>query len=198
MRKLVVLAFLSGLFLFVVKAQQRDSLKLGQAIIPFNKLNNAVKGQPKSVSLDSYNQKKGMIIVFMTNSCSHCIRYRDRIKALQTAFAHQGYPLITINPSNPNVSPKETLAEMQKNAIQEKYDFPYLQDPDQVVAYRFKVRYTPEAYILKREKGQWILKYYGPLDDDMENKKAHRTDYVINVMQALIHHQKVPEYDVVK
>lgn len=198
MRKLVLITFLSAVFLFGVKAQERDTLKLGQAIVPFNKLNNTVEGQPDSISLDNYKHKKGLIIVFMTNGCYHCIRYRDRIKALQTAFAPKGYPLITINPSNPNYAPEETLEEMQKNAIKEKYDFPYLQDPDQVITYRFKVRYTPETYILKREKEQWILKYYGPLDDDMENKKANRTDYVINVMQALIHHQKVPEYDVVK
>ena len=191
MRKLVLLAILNSVFLFGVKAQERDTLKLGQAIVPFDKLNNTVEGQPDSVSFDSYNHKKGVIIVFMTNGCYHCIRYRDRIKALQTAFAPKGYPLITINPSNPNYAPEETLEEMQKNAIKEKYDFPYLQDPDQVITYRFKVRYTPEAYILKREKGQWILKYYGPLDGDMDNKKSNRTDYVINVMQALIHHQKV-------
>lgn len=198
MRKLVLITILSGAFLFGVKAQQRDTLKLGQAIVPFNKLNNTVEGQPDSVSLDSYNHEKGLIIVFMTNGCYHCVMYRDRIKALQTAFAPKGYTLITINPSNPSYAPEETLEEMQKNAVKEKYDFPYLQDPDQVITYRFKVRYTPETYILKRKKGQWILEYYGPLDDDMENKKAHRTDYVINVMQALIHHQKVPEYDVVK
>lgn len=176
--------------------QLSDSLKLGQKVEGFT-LENTVKGQPEKVSLNDYKDKKGAIVVFMTNGCYHCILYRDRIKAFQTNYAVKGFPLITINPS-PTYAPEETMELMQKNAIKENYDFPYLRDPDQSVTFKYGVRYTPEVYVLLRKGDDWILQYVGPIDDDMENKKKEKLTYVDNVMNAILNHQKVPQYPVNK
>ncbi|MEO5911913.1 MAG: redoxin domain-containing protein [Pelobium sp.] len=176
--------------------QLADSLKLGQKLEGFT-LENTVKGQSEKVSLSDYKDQRGAIIVFMTNGCHHCILYRDRIKAFQTKYASKGYPLITINPS-PTYAPEETLELMQKNASKENYDFPYLRDPDQNIALKYFVHYTPEVYILKKKGEDWILQYVGPIDDDMENKKKDKLTYVDNVMNAILNHQKLPEYSVSK
>ncbi len=181
----------------VFAAAPTDTLKLGQIVEGFT-LHNTVKGQPETVSLSDYANKKGVVVVFMTNGCYHCILYRDRIKAIQTTYAAKGFSLITINPSDPSYSPEETLEEMQKNSEKGRYDFPYLQDPDQKVTVKYGVRYTPEAFVLWRQGKDWVLKYAGPIDNDMDNKKKDKTSYVQNVLNALVNHQKVPEYSVIK
>ncbi len=128
----------------------------------------------------------------MTNGCYHCILYRERIKSFQKDYAAKGYQLIAINPSNPSYAIEETVDEMIKNAKKEKYNFPYLQDLNQKVAYAYGVRYTPEVFVLKRVGKDWILKYAGSIDNDMENKKKDKVSYVKNVMQTLLSNQKVP------
>jgi peroxiredoxin len=182
---------------YAAKADATDTLKLGQKVMGFS-LHNVVQGEKSQVSLENYQNKKGVIMVFMTNGCYHCIFYRERIKAFQKDYAAKGYQLITINPSNPSYAVEETTEEMIKNAKKEKYNFPYLQDVDQKIAYAYGVRYTPEVFVLKREGIDWILKYSGPIDNDMENKKKDKISYVKNVMQALLSNQKVPEYEVIK
>lgn len=182
---------------YSASANATDTLKLGQKVTGFS-LHNVVEREKSRVSLDDYQNKKGVIVVFMTNGCYHCILYRERIKAFQKDYAAKGYQLITINPSNPSYAMEETTAEMIKNAKKEKYNFPYLQDPDQKTAYAYGIRYTPEVFVLKREKNSWILKYAGPIDNDMENKKKNKISYVKNVMKALILNKKVPEYAVIK
>ncbi len=182
---------------YSVKANTSDTLKLGQKVPSFS-LHNVVEGQKSQISLDDYQNKKGVIVVFMTNGCYHCILYRERIKAFQKEYINKGFQLITINPSNPSYALEETAEEMIKNAKKEKYDFPYLQDTDQKVTHAYGVRYTPEAFVLKREGKDWILQYAGPIDDDMDNKKKDKISYVKNVMQALLSNQKVPKYEVIK
>ena len=182
---------------YIAKANATDTLKLGQKVMSFS-LHNVVEGEKSQVSLEDYQNKKGVIVVFMTNGCYHCILYRERIKAFQKDYAAKGYQLIAINPSNPSYAMEETTEEMIKNAKKEKYDFPYLQDLDQKTAYAYGVRYTPEVFVLKREGKDWILKFSGPIDNDMENKKKDKISYVKNVMNALLLNRKVPEYEVIK
>ncbi|MBU2046968.1 MAG: redoxin domain-containing protein, partial [Bacteroidetes bacterium] len=100
---------------YAAKASATDTLKLGQRVIGFN-LHNVVEGEKSQVSLEDYQNKKGVIVVFMTNGCYHCILYRERIKAFQKDYAAKGYQLITINPSNPTYAKEETTEEMIKNA----------------------------------------------------------------------------------
>ncbi len=112
---------------YAVKANTTDTLRLGQKVMNFN-LHNVVEGEKSQISLNDYQNKKGVIVVFMTNGCHHCILYRERIKAFQKDYSAKGYQLITINPSNPTYAMEETTAEMIKNARKEKYNFPFYFD----------------------------------------------------------------------
>jgi peroxiredoxin len=168
-----------------------DSLVVGQFVPGFT-LKNMVPNQPKTVSLTNYHQKKGVIIIFMTNGCYHCILYRERIKALHQEYEAKGYPVITINPSNPSYAFEETEKELIKNAIKEQYQFPYLQDSTQETTMKYGVTYTPEAFVLQRDGTKWILKYKGDIDNDLNNKKKNKTSYVDLVVNALINKKEVP------
>ena len=171
-----------------------DSLVVGQVIESFT-LNNTVNGQPKTVSLNDYKDSKGVIVIFMTNGCYHCIQYRERIKSLHHNYKNKGFSVITVNPSDPSYAPEETFEEMQKIASKEKYEFPYLQDPEQTLTRKYGVKYTPEAYIIANKGKDWVVEYYGAIDDDLENKKNNKITFVENVLNALLNNKQVPKFN---
>ena len=147
---------------YAAKASATDTLKLGQRVIGFN-LHNVVEGEKSQVSLEDYQNKKGVIVVFMTNGCYHCILYRERIKAFQKDYAAKGYQLITINPSNPTYAKEETTEEMIKNAKKEKYDFPIeliYNDPKlfQIKSIDYAYSLVDTEYIFHMEEDWLFLK----------------------------------------
>jgi peroxiredoxin len=166
-----------------------DSVAIGQPIPDFVALRNASAKGNSMISLSDYADKKGVIIVFMTNQCFHCINYRERIKNFNKQYAKKGYPLITINPYNNTYATEDTFDEMLKNAKKEKYDFPYLQTSDEKLPAMYGVRFTPTVLIAQRIGTQFILKYKGGIDNDMENKKPVKIKYVDNFMNELLHNK---------
>ena len=184
---------LIGVFLsFNASAQvDVDSLKISQPIPAFMSLQNATSNGKPLVSLSDYALKKGVIIVFMTNQCYHCIKYRERIKNLNQRYAKKGYPLITINPYNNTYSTEDSFEEMQKIAKNDLFQFPYLQTSDEKLPAMFGLRTTPTVFIAQRKGSQFLLRYKGGIDDDMDNKKSVKTKYVDNFMNKLLQAKKV-------
>ncbi|HYK76781.1 MAG TPA: redoxin domain-containing protein [Daejeonella sp.] len=183
------------LFTSVSRAQNKPAfaLKVGDTGFTFS-LPNANPAFADTVSLEEYRFQKGVILVFMTNGCYSCILSKDRIKALHTKFAGQGYPVIAINPSNPKIEPEETFVEMQKLIKKDGFNFPYLQDASQQVSRQYNITYTPEVCVLKRENNLWVVKYIGPIDNDLKLNNKHRINYVENVLNALIKGKELPSY----
>lgn len=195
--KKTLLLFLSfGLFFTLASRAQNKpnfALKVGDTGFTFS-LPNTNPAFADTVNLDEYKFQKGVILVFMTNGCYSCILSKDRIKALHAKFANQGYPVIAINPSNPKIEPEETFAEMQKLIQKDGFNFPYLQDASQQVSRQYNITYTPEVCVLKRENNLWVVKYIGPIDNDLKLNKKNRINYVENVLNALIKGKELPSY----
>ena len=55
----------------------------------------------KNVSLKDYKDAKGFIVIFTCNHCPYAIAYEDRIIDLDKKYKKLGYPVIAINPNNP-------------------------------------------------------------------------------------------------
>lgn len=163
-----------------------DTLKIGDAIPSFTSLKNAQIGGKPLVSLLNYKMQKGVIIVFMTNNCFHCINYRERIKNLHTKFNKKGYPVIAINPFNSEYAVEDSFEEMQKFAKKDGYNFPYLQVNDEKLPPLYGLKRTPTVFLAQKVGKLWLLKYKGAIDDDMENKKPVKINYVEDAVNALL------------
>src|SRR3954467_11651418 len=61
----------------------------------------------KMVSLADYTTAKGFIIVFTCNHCPFAKAYESRIIDLDKKYASKGFPVIAINPNDPNVEPED-------------------------------------------------------------------------------------------
>ncbi|GAB2959260.1 thioredoxin family protein [Hymenobacter coalescens] len=145
----------------------------------------------RMVSLADNAAAKGYIVVFTCNTCPYAQAYEDRIIALHRKYAAQGYPVVAINPNDPQVVPGDSYAAMQQRAKNKKYGFPYLVDDTQDVARTYGATRTPHVYVLQREGQAFKVAYIGAIDNNTEDAKAATQRYVEDALTQLVAGQPV-------
>ena len=165
---------------------QNATLKAGDTAPDF-KLKN-VDG--KEVSFASFPKAKGYIVVFTCNTCPYAIGYEQRIIDLDNKFRPQGYPVIAINPNDPEASTADTFDKMQELAKSKKYPFPYLFDAGQKVTDQYGAKRTPHLFIVSKTAKGNVVEYVGAIDNDPEGNNTQKTKYAEDVIAALKSNQK--------
>lgn len=155
---------------------------LGDAVADF-KLKN-VDG--KIVSLANFASAKGFIVIFTSNHCPFSKSYEDRIVALDAKFTAQNFPVITINPNDPEAYEEDSFVNMQARAKEKGYSYPYLADDTQIVSKMFGALRTPQAYVLKKEVGKIIVSYIGAIDDNAQDPSGVTKRYVEDAVSNLL------------
>ncbi|MFD0965005.1 thioredoxin family protein [Pseudofulvibacter geojedonensis] len=140
----------------------------------------------KKVSLSDYNTAKGFIVIFTCNHCPFSVAYEDRIIALDKKYIKQGYPVIAINPNNPESYPTDSFDAMKVRAKEKGFTFPYLFDDGQKIYPQYGATKTPHVFVLqKQEKGN-VVKYIGAIDNNYQDASAATEHYVANAIDALL------------
>ena len=184
MKKIILLVMLA--FSAFLSQAQNATLKAGDTAPDF-KLKN-VDG--KEVSFASFPKAKGYIVVFTCNTCPYAIGYEQRIIDLDNKFRPQGYPVIAINPNDPEASTADTFDKMQELAKSKKYPFPYLFDAGQKVTDQYGAKRTPHLFIVSKTAKGNVVEYVGAIDNDPEGNNAQKTKYAEDVIAALKSNQK--------
>ena len=147
----------------------------------------------KTISLSSYKNAKGFMIVFTCNKCPMAKFYSERLNKLNNKYKSKGVYLLAINSMDTLAYAEESFALMQKKAKKDNLNFPYLQDKLQVVAKQFKATHTPQAFVIwKNKTGKYTIKYKGAIDDnagDATNAKP----LLANAVQELLNNKPVSE-----
>ncbi len=162
--------------------------EIGDAVADF-KLKN-VDG--KMVALSDYTAAKGAIIIFDCNTCPYSKAYNDRIIGLNKKYSEKGFPVIAINPNDPQMSPGDSYEEMVSRAKEKKYDFPYLMDESQVVARSFGATNTPHVFVLQKNGSDFKVAYIGTIDNNSRDASSASKKYVEDAVDALLAGQAVP------
>ena len=110
----------------------------------------------KNVSLTSYKNNKGLIVVFDCNTCPVSNAYNSRIIALSEKYS-KTFPLIAINANDPEQSRGDSFDEMVSYAKFKGYSFPYLVDETQEVAKTFGATNTPHVFVLIRSGSAYTV-----------------------------------------
>jgi len=176
------LLMLSLLMLGLIARAQVTGYQVGDVVTDFN-LKNV---DNKNVSLASFPNAKGYIVIFGCNTCPVSRGYENRMVALQQQFASKGYPVIMINPNDPEAQQGEAFEDMQQHYKKSSLTFPYLEDPGQVVTRRFGALRTPHVFVLQKNKKGIVVSYIGAIDNDPDNDNASRINYVQNAVNALM------------
>ena len=116
--------------------------------------------------------------------------YEKRIIELDKKFKPQGYPVIAINPNDPEASKADAYDKMQQLAKDKKYPFPYLFDQGQVVTDQYGAKHTPHLFIVSKTTKGNIVEYVGAIDNDPEGNKTEKIKYAEDVIASLKSNQK--------
>ncbi len=169
------------------QAQTSAGYQVGDYIEDFSLKN--VDG--RYVSLSTFPETKGFIIIFTCNHCPYSIAYEERIKALNLKYNSQSFPVIAINPNDPQVQPADSYEKMQERFKEKDFNFPYLFDEGQKVFPKFGSQRTPHVYVVSRDNKGLKVEYIGAIDDNYEDAKAVKTRYVEDAVDALLAGKKV-------
>jgi peroxiredoxin len=140
----------------------------------------------KHISLAGYPDAKGAIVIFTCNHCPFAKLYPPRLNELNDQYGKMGVPVIAISSTDTITYEEDTYGEMVKKARGEHFNFPYLFDGDQTVAKDFNAQKTPHAFVIWKERGQWVVKYNGAIDDNGAEPENVQTRYVAAAVDALL------------
>jgi peroxiredoxin len=141
------------------------------------------------VSLKDFKKAKGFIVTFTCNTCPYAVMYEDRIIELHKKMEPKGFPVIAIQPNDPDIQPGDSFAKMQERAREKKFPFAYLLDEGQKVYPLYGATRTPHFYILDKNLK---VQYIGALDDNPQDASAVTKRYVEDAVNA-IEKGKTPE-----
>lgn len=145
----------------------------------------------KKVALKDFKDAKGYIVIFTCNHCPYAQAYEDRIIALDKKYKKQGYPVIAINPNNPEKQKDDSFDLMKVRAKEKGFTFPYLLDEGQKIYPQYGATKTPHVYILQKTSKGNQVKYIGAIDDNYDDAKAVKQKYVENAVDALLKNKEV-------
>jgi len=165
-------------FLLLSSLTISAQLKVGDIASDFQLMNT----DDKNVSLADYPNAKGFIVVFTCNHCPYAKMYEDRLIDLHKKYAAKGYPVIAINPNDPDVVPEDSPVEMKKRAKSKKFKFPYLFDAKQEVYVKYGATKTPHVFLLDKNR---MVKYIGAIDDNPREEKQVKEKFLENAVSSL-------------
>jgi len=168
---------------------QENGYKVGDEASDFQLKN--VDGSTVSLGMVKFSSAKGFIVIFTCNHCPFSKSYEDRIIELNKKYEPQGFPVIAINPNDPEREAEESFENMQKRAKERAYTFPYQLDETQKTSYFYGAERTPHVYVLKKESGKFKVAYIGAIDDDVQNVKEKKEKYVEAAVKELVANKPV-------
>lgn len=177
-----ILVIVLALVVLGAAAPIKNGYDVGDTVADF-KLKN-VDG--KMVALSDFKNSKGVIVIFDCNTCPYSKAYNSRIIALNEKYATMGYPVIAINPTDPNQSPGDSYESNVAQAKDKGYKFPYLTDEAQDVTRTFGATNTPHVFIVQRSGSDFKVAYIGAIDDSARDKNAVTRKYVEDAVDALL------------
>ena len=155
-----------------------EQLKIGAAAPAWSDL-PGVDG--KKHSLADLKDKEIVVLVFTCNSCAIAQGYQDRILAFAKKYAGpQGQAALVA--VNVNLNKEDLLPKMIDRAKEKQFTFPYLFDETQKIAKAYGAVYTPEFFVLDRERK---VAYMGAMDD-RNNSADAKVNYLDEAVQALL------------
>lgn len=135
----------------------------------------------EAVSLSDHADALGYVIIFTCNTCPYSVLYEERIIELAGKYPEAGFPVLVLNPSNPEVKPGDDVESLSRRADSLRYNFPYLID-DQKIFERFGAEKLPQVFVLDRDK---VLRYKGAIDDNVHNATGVKEKYLEQALTAL-------------
>lgn len=139
-------------------------------------------------SLKSFANRTLVVVMFTCNHCPYVQAYEERLVAIQRDYAGRGVALVAINANETEHYPEDRFDKMVERAKARGFNFPYLRDEDQSAANAYGAHYTPEVFVLDRERR---LRYTGRIDDNWQSPGGVREQTLRGALDALLEGRSV-------
>jgi peroxiredoxin len=116
----------------------------------------------KNHSLTDLADKPVVVVVFTCNSCPVASSYEDRLISFARKYSGNDGKVALVA-VNVNTVPEDRLDKMTERAKEKGFNFPYVYDKTQKLARDFGAEYTPEFFVLNKERK---VVYMGAMDDN--------------------------------
>ncbi len=161
-----------------------NTLKIGSSTPGFDLLNI----DEKKYSLNSFADKKALVIIFSCNHCPYVQAYESRIKQIQDEYKDKGVTVVAINSNEDKNYPDDSFENMKKRAAEQKFNFLYLRDEDQSVARAYDATHTPEIFLFDKERK---LAFHGKIDDNWQEPNKVQNHYLKNALDELLEGKEI-------
>ena len=161
-----------------------NTLKIGSLAPDFNL--PGIDG--KVYSLNSFNDKQALIVIFSCNHCPYVQAYEGRIKQIQKDYKEREISVVAINSNEDKGYPEDSFENMKKRAEEQNFNFPYLRDDDQTVARAFDATHTPEIFLFNKERK---LVFHGKIDDNWQEPDKVKNHYLKNALDELLEGKEI-------
>ena len=141
----------------------------------------------KKHSLAELDEKELVVLVFTCNSCPIATDYEDRIIEIARKYADRKGKVALVA-VNVNRLEEDRLPKMKERAEKKGFGFPYLYDESQKIAKEYGATFTPEVFVLDRDRK---IAYMGGIDDS-SNADQVKQHYLKDAIEALLE-GNVPE-----
>ena len=163
---------LFGLILFAMSAtavagEFNEVLNIGDAAPSWSNLPGT---DGKSHSLADYKEKAAVVLIFTCASCPTAVDYEDRLNELAKRFGGANGQVAFVAVCVNRVK-GDLLVDLTERAKQRQFAFDYLHDESQKIAKDYGAIFTPEFYVLGRDRK---LVYMGAFDDKTDAALAQQ------------------------
>jgi peroxiredoxin len=184
--KNVFLTLFAALMFSVTFASDKD-LEIGDKAPEFTLKN--VDG--RMVSLKDFSDQNGVIVIFSCNHCPYVVAYEDRMIELHQKYAPQGFPIVAINPNDPEIQPQDSFEKMIERSMEKDFPFVYLFDDGQKVYPQYGATRTPHVYLLQNKGQHFEVAYIGAIDDNYKDAAEVEEKFLENAIADLQAGRKV-------
>ena len=145
------------------------SQSLGRTVDDFALLD--LGGEERRLS-DFLRGKKGVVVVFWSGICSHCVRYDGYLNGFAALHPELGLVAVASRQG-------ETPDQIRKSVAERGLCFPLLLDPVAAVAARWATQQTPRVFLIDAAR---VLLYRGAIDN---YKYPDAPDYIAYLEPAI-------------
>ncbi|ACB52979.1 unknown [Crocosphaera subtropica ATCC 51142] len=123
-------------------------------------LEDVVSG--KKISLDTFADKKALLVMFICVHCPFVKHLQDALAALGKEYVDKGLGIVAISANDITTHPDDSPEHMKKMAETLGLNFPFCYDESQEVAKAYTAACTPDFFLFDRDNS---LVYRGQFDD---------------------------------
>ena len=140
----------------------------------------------KSHTLSDIKDARAIVIMFIATRCPISNDYNKRMVKLYDEYSPKKVSFLAINSNK-----QEDSEEVKVHAMENKFEFPVLKDPQNKIADKYDAQVTPEVYVVNTDLE---LLYHGHIDDSRRENEVE-THSLKNALDEILNGKAITVKD---